>query len=83
MTLPIRAITRMTPLRRKSRECRMVAQYASGNARAWDCQYVFNAHAPSALMGYYSMVAMTLLAYDMPVAADAPVRKLAPRRTRG
>ena len=34
----------------------------------------------TALMGYYSMVAMTLLAHDMPVAADAPVPKLAPRR---
>jgi 4-carboxymuconolactone decarboxylase len=113
-------------------------------ARAWDCQYVFNAHAPvalkdglaqsvvdslakaerpkfdkpdeeavydfgmelierhavsdgtyaralelfgipgvvelTALMGYYSMVAMTLLAHEMPVATDSPTPKLAPRR---
>jgi 4-carboxymuconolactone decarboxylase len=131
-------------LRLKSRFPLRLSEWAIiVTARAWDCQYVFNAHAPAAvkagisqalvdalargerppfeqadeevfydfgtelierhavndktyaralelfgvqgvvevtaLMGYYSMVAMTLLAHEMPVAADVPVPKLAPR----
>ena len=135
-------------LRLKSRFPLRLSEWAIiVTARAWDCQYVFNAHAPAALkagisqalvdalargerprfeqadeevfydfgtellerhavnektyaralelfgvqgvvevtalMGYYSMVAMTLLAHEMPAQADAQVPKLAPRQFRG